>query len=66
MTSYLATHIRRRTTYVLELSRKGSRRIIASAMPADRPGPDRIVPLRNVPLEIRQNARRLLKGGDNG
>lgn len=62
--SYLyATHIRTRTTYTLELARAGCRKIVATAMPADRPGPDHKITLRQVPLEIRRAARRSLFNG---
>ena len=45
------------TIYVLELAKKGCSKLVASAMPADRPEPDYPVPYRKVPLAIRREAK---------
>lgn len=48
------------TVYVLERSRAGSKRLVASSMPANRPVIDRPISLRKVPLWIRRAARQAL------
>jgi hypothetical protein len=59
MTStYIATH--KNITFILEYARKGSTKLIASAMPAYEPAPDRRIMLRKVPLFIRRAARATL------
>jgi len=55
MLTYIATH--KTTTYILERARKGSAKLIASAMPADRAEPDRRIPLNKVPIRFRREAR---------
>jgi hypothetical protein len=48
-------------TYIGELARKDSRKIVYSTMPADH-GADRLINWRKVPLAIRRQARRHLLG----
>ena len=62
----MGTYIEARgdTTYVLEFACKGSRKIVASAMPTNHPAPDVRIPLRKVPLQIRRNARAALSEED--
>lgn len=45
------------TTYIFELARKGSRKLVVSAMPTSLPGGDELVSLQSVPLAIRRAAR---------
>ena len=55
LTTYIATH--KDTTFILEHARKGSTKLVASAMPAHEPVVDLRIPLRKVPLFIRRAAR---------
>ena len=59
MTTYIsAPH--KGTIYIIELARKGSSKLVASAMPEHGPTPDFFIPLRRVPLNLRKEAKNLL------
>ena len=58
---FLATYLPQFMTYVAEPSRKGSSKLVWSAMAADS-GPDLVVSWREVPLEIRRAAKAALLG----
>jgi hypothetical protein len=62
ITTFLATHLASRLTYVAETTRKGSRKIVYSVMPADGPDGDVLIEPRKVPLDIRRAARAALIG----
>jgi hypothetical protein len=65
MTGTVQTYIsepHKGTIYVLELARKGSKKLVASAMPEAQPVGDKLIPLRRVPLFIRKAARAALLG----
>ena len=51
----LATDLKTKTTFILELARKGSSKINASSMSAIRRETDRSIPLKSVPLYIRRS-----------
>lgn len=53
--TFMAEHLG--TTYIFELARKGSTKIISSALPTYAPGGDYLIPLKSVPLTIRRAAR---------
>lgn len=55
-----ATHLATSTTYVLETSRKGSRKVRAYCLSARGKDLDVRIELRKVPLEIRRAMRTLL------
>jgi hypothetical protein len=57
--TFTATYIPWFITFIAETSRKGSRKIVYSAMPADK-GLDVRVSPRDVPLEIRRAAKAAL------
>lgn len=48
--------------YIIERARKGSSKLIASAMPANQPVGDEVIPIRRVPFTIRRAAKRYLFG----
>lgn len=56
--TFMAEHLG--TTFILELARKGCRKIVASAMPTNAPGGDVLIPFNKVPLAIRRAARQHL------
>lgn len=58
---FLVTDLRSGQTYVLEPSRRGSRKLNCSVMPAHIRVGDRRIPYRAVPLYIRRAAREALQ-----
>ena len=54
---YMATDIEKRTTFILEIWRRGSRTLHCSSMPASIPVGDTRIRLTEVPLYIRRAAR---------
>lgn len=50
------------TIYILELARKGCRKIVASSMPEAPTDVDHLIPFGKVPLHIRRAARLHLLG----
>jgi len=59
----IVTDINTRTTFILEIWRRGSHVLHASSMPAVGRTADQRVELRRVPLYIRRAAKTALCGG---
>jgi hypothetical protein len=57
---YMATDLSSRTTFVVEPARRGSRKLVASAMPAVGREVDVRKPWATVPLYLRKQAREAL------
>lgn len=60
MKSILVTDIKTRQTFVLEIWRRGSRKIHSTVMPAVGREADKRIEFRRVPLYIRQAGRAAL------